>query len=360
MTGTAETRRGHVLRAIVTDYISSQEPVGSKALVERHGLGVSPATIRNDMAALEAEGYITQEHASSGRVPKQKGYRRFVDGMSGIKPMSAPERRAVLEFLSGGVDMEDVLRRSVQLLAQLTRQVAVVQLPDLRAGRVKHCEVVQLAPARLLLVLITDTGRVDQRNVDLTEPMPEADTPRLRDIINTALVGRTLDDASANVSALAAGEVAGLPADLRGPALACATVLVETMLERSSDRLILAGTPNLLNVNELQPVIEALEEQVVMLKLLSSVRDLGARAGGVAGGVAGEPGGPGPGVQVSIGGGNEDEELRAASVLATGYGSGGEVLGGLGVVGPTYIDYSGSMSSLSVVAHYVSRILSGR
>ena len=94
-----EERRLDVLRAIVEDYVATEEPVGSKALVERHGLGVSPATVRNDMAALEDEGYITQPHTSAGRVPTDKGYRLFVDRLTTVKPMSAPEKRAISTFL---------------------------------------------------------------------------------------------------------------------------------------------------------------------------------------------------------------------------------------------------------------------
>ena len=157
MSSSTEQRRNEVLRAIVSDFIALHEPVGSKMLVDRHKLGVSSATIRNDMAVLEAEGYITQQHASSGRIPTAKGYRAFVDGLHQVKPLSSPERRAILNFLENGVDLEDVLRRGVQLLSQLTRQVAIVQMPDLRRGRVKHCEVVQLGTHRVLLVLITDT-----------------------------------------------------------------------------------------------------------------------------------------------------------------------------------------------------------
>src|SRR3954470_19903981 len=126
-----EERRLAVLRAIVEDYVLTQEPVGSKSLADRHQLGVSPATVRNDMAALEDEGYITQPHTSAGRVPTDKGYRLFVDRLSTVKPLSSAERRAIQSFLEGAVDLDDVVRRSVRLLAQLTRQVAVVQYPSL-------------------------------------------------------------------------------------------------------------------------------------------------------------------------------------------------------------------------------------
>ncbi len=198
-----EERRFEVLRAIVADYVSTQEPIGSKALVERHNLGVSSATIRNDMAALEAEGYITQPHTSSGRVPTDKGYRQFVDRIADVKPLSAAERRAILEFLESGVDLDDVLRRGVRLLAQLTRQVAVVQYPTLSASSVRHLEVVALTPARLLMVLITDSGRVDQRIVELGDVIDDEDLSRLRALLGGALEGKRLAAASIAVSELA-------------------------------------------------------------------------------------------------------------------------------------------------------------
>ena len=161
-----EERRLAVLRAIVQDYVHTEEPVGSKALVERHGLGVSPATVRNDMAVLEEEGYIAQPHTSAGRVPTDKGYRLFVDRLTTVKPMSAAEKRAIATILDGAVDLDDVVQRSVRLLAQLTRQVAIVQYPTLSRSTVRHIELVGLTPTRLLVVLILSTGRVEQRLVD--------------------------------------------------------------------------------------------------------------------------------------------------------------------------------------------------
>ena len=163
-----EERRLAVLRAIVEDYVATEEPVGSKALVERHGLGVSPATVRNDMAALEEEGYITQPHTSAGRVPTDKGYRLFVDRLTTVKPMSAAEKRAIATFLDGAVDLDDVVHRSVRLLAQLTRQVAVVQYPTLSPlARCATSSWSRSAPAGCSSVLILSTGRVEQRLVEL-------------------------------------------------------------------------------------------------------------------------------------------------------------------------------------------------
>src|ERR1700759_2914511 len=126
-----EERRLAVLRAIVQDYVATREPVGSRALVDRHHLGVSPATIRNDMAALEEEGLIAQPHTSAGRIPTDKGYRLVVDRVGTIKALSAPEKKAIQTLRDGAVDLDDVVDRTVRLLAHLTHQVAVVQYPSL-------------------------------------------------------------------------------------------------------------------------------------------------------------------------------------------------------------------------------------
>ncbi len=337
----ADERRFAVLRAIVADYVSTQEPVGSKMIVDRHGLGVSSATVRNDMAILEEEGLIAQPHTSAGRIPTDKGYRFFVDRLAQVKPLSAAERRAVQAFLEGAIDLDDVMRRSVRLLAQLTRQVAVVQYPTLTRSTVRHCEVVALTPARLMLVLITDSGRVDQRVVDLGDVLSDDDVAVLRSMIGAALNGRPLAAASAAVAELP--EVA--PAELREVVVTVSTVLIETLVEHPEERMLLGGTANLTRnaadfPGTLRQVLEALEEQVVVLKLLAAAQDPGT-------------------VTVRIGGENEAEEMRDTSVLSIGYGT-GTVLGGMGVVGPTRMDYPGSIAAVRAVARYVGEILAGR
>src|SRR6195952_3794436 len=335
----ADERRFAVLRAIVADYVSTQEPVGSKAIVDRHGLGVSSATVRNDMGVLEEDGYIAQPHTSAGRIPTDKGYRRFVDKLSQVKPMSAAEKKAIQSFLGGAMDLDDVLRRSVRLLAQLTRQVAVVQYPTLTRSTVRHLEVIALTPARLMVVLITDSGRVDQRMVDLGEVLSEESVSRIRSMLNTAMVGRRLLDASA----LGAEVPDAAPSELRGPVTTLAMVLIDALVEHPEERLMLGGTGNLTrNVADfpgsLRQVLEALEEQVVVLKLLASAHTPGT-------------------VQVSIGEENESEDLRSTSVVSIGYGPGEMLLGGMGVVGPTRMDYPGAIASVHAVARYVGEIL---
>jgi heat-inducible transcriptional repressor len=338
----AEDRRFDVLRAIVADYVSNQEPVGSKAIVDRHNLGVSSATVRNDMASLEEEGYITQPHTSAGRIPTDKGYRFFVDRLSEVKPLSQAERRAIRQFLEGAIDLEDVMRRSVRLLAQLTRQVAVVQYPMLTNSTVRHIEVVPLTSARLMLVLITGSGRVDQRTVDLGDVITEDSIARMRTVLNSTVSGQRLSDAATTVAELPDKA----PPELRDSMLRVATVLIESLVEHPEERLVLGGTANLTrNVADfpgsLRQVLEALEEQVVVLKLLAAVRGPGA-------------------LSVRIGEENEDEQMRSTSVVSIGYGTHDTLLGGMGVVGPTRMDYPTTIAAVRAVANYVGQILSGR
>lgn len=333
-----DDRKLDVLRAIVEDYVATEEPVGSKALVERHGLGVSPATVRNDMAVLEEEGYIHQPHTSAGRVPTDKGYRLFVDKLATLKPMSAAERRAIATLLDGAVDLDDVVQRSVRLLSQLTRQVAIVQYPSLSRSTVRHVELVALTPTRVMVIVILSTGRVEQRLVELDAPVVDTDLGELRVAVNAASAGVRIADAAA--------ALAELPASLRPEVADTARpvvgVLVEAMSDhRSDERVAVSGTANLARYGDfdtaVRPLLEALEEHVVLLKLLG---ESGADA-----------------VTVRIGHEGPYSELAATSVVATGYGPLDAHLGSLGVVGPTRMDYPGSMAAVRAVARYVSRIL---
>ncbi|CAB4819140.1 Heat-inducible transcription repressor HrcA [Candidatus Nanopelagicaceae bacterium] len=233
-------RRLEILRAIVDEYVETQEPVGSKAIADKRALGISPATIRNEMAVLEEEGFITQPHTSAGRIPTDRGYRLFVDKLSTVKPLSTAERRAIETFLEGAHDLDEVVKRSAKLLADITKQVAVVKYPK-----------------------IGDSG------------------------------GREMMAISGTANLARAGE------DL-GPTLS--------------------------------PILEALEEQVVLLRLLSDAH---------------------PTVHVTIGSEQQDMNLQTTSLVSVGYGSDAS----LGILGPTRMDYAGSMAAVSAVARYVGRFI---
>ena len=236
------SRRLEILRAIVDEYVATQEPVGSKSIADHHGLGISPATIRNEMAILEDEGLITQPHTSAGRIPTDLGYRVFVDKLATVKPLSTAERRAIETFLDSSNDLEELLKRSAKLLADITKQVAVVTYPILGESREK--------------LAISGTAHLARSGEDL---------------------GFTLS-----------------------------------------------------------PILEALEEQVVLLRLLNEVH---------------------PTVHVRIGSEQSETNLQSTSLVTVGYGADSAQLGAIGVLGPTRMDYAGSMAAVDAVARYVGRFI---
>lgn len=336
----SEERRLAVLRAIVEDYVRTREPVGSKALVERHSLGVSPATIRNDMASLEEEGYIAQPHTSAGRVPTDKGYRLFVNKLSSVKPLSPAEKRAIQALLEGALDLDDIVDRTVRLLASLTRQVAVVQYPSLSRSTVRHVELVPLGHGRLLVILITNTGRVEQRVVDVGFDVSDGVLGDLRARLNAAAVNRRLTE----VSRLVAGIPETVAPEDRTLVRTVIDALEDTLDIEREERIVMAGTANLARsgmdfARSIGPVLEAIEEQVVLLKLLTEMAEDASGVGVLIGHETGEVG------------------LAEASVVASGYESRGEIVARLGVLGPTRMDYPTTMAAVRAVARYVSRIL---
>lgn len=334
----SDERRLDVLRAIVEDYVATQEPVGSRALVERHHLGFSPATIRNDMAALEEEGYITQPHTSAGRVPTDKGYRIFVDQLATVKALSAPERRAIETFLTGAVDVDDVVQRSVRVLAQLTNQVAIVQYPSLTRSTVRHIEVVPLESSRMLIVVITSSGRVEQRIVELVETPSEQLLADLRSRFAAATVGQRLPEASLRLAEL----IASFEPNDRPLVTSIVTTLSHIFSdERSDERIVVGGTANLARFGSdfdtaIRPVLEALEEQVVLLHLLGEATS---------------------GLRVRIGSETGTHSLAGTAVVSSAYGHDDNVLATLGTLGPTRMDYPGTMAAVGAVARYVGRLL---
>lgn len=282
--------------------------------------------------------------SASSTAATEKGYREFVDRLEDVKPLSSAERRAIQSFLESGVDLDDVLRRAVRLLAQLTRQVAVVQYPTLSTSTVRHLEVIALTPARLLMMVITDSGRVDQRIVELGDVIDDHQLAQLREILGQALEGKKLSAASVAVADLASqlGGAGGL-GDAVGRA---ATVLLESLVEHTEERLLLGGTANLTRNaadfgGSLRSILEALEEQVVVLRLLAAQQEAGK-------------------VTVRIGHETASEQMVGTSMVSTAYGTAHTVYGGMGVVGPTRMDYPGTIASVAAVALYIGDVLGAR
>ncbi|WP_243074911.1 heat-inducible transcriptional repressor HrcA [Microbacterium sp. SS28] len=336
------TDRGlQVLRAIVQDYVDTHEPVGSKSIVERHSFGVSAATIRNDMALLEDEELIAAPHTSSGRVPTDKGYRVFVDHLAELRPLTPAQRHAITSFLDGPDDLDDLLVRTVRGLTQLTGQVAIVQYPSFARASVSHVELVPLEGGRLIVILVTDTGRVSQRLVSARIELDEASMTHARRVVADLIVGRAVREGAQRIDEY-------LAAAPDAPGIAAATVAIvrivaEELEEFRQDRLVMAGAANLARRESdfrgsIYPLLEAIEEQVTLLRLMSEM-------------VADEHG-----LATSIGRENEAFGLAEASVVASDYDATGS-RARVGLLGPTRMDYPSNLAAVRAVARYLSRML---
>ncbi len=333
-----------VLHAIVSDFVASNEPVGSKAIVERHRFGVSAATIRNDMAMLEDEELIVAPHTSSGRIPTDKGYRLYVDTLSKLRPLSAAQRSAIERFLGEASDLDDALGRTVRLLAQLTNQVAVVQYPSLRRTQVRHIDLVAVGENRVLCVIILGTGVVEQQVASLpAAQVTDTWVHGLRDRLAGAIVGQDLESAVTAAHQLLetldewaqAGE-----AELVRRVL---DVVLSQLQANRSERITISGTANLSRPGEftgnLSAVLEAIEEQVTLLRLFGELAH------------DDRP------VAASIGRENEPYGLEGASVIASSYEVDGDTRSTLGVLGSTRMDYASNIATVRAVARYLSRLL---
>lgn len=370
-----QSRRMLVLRAVVEDYIRSQEPVGSTTLTRDHDLGVSSATIRNDMAALEDEGYLIQPHTSAGRIPTEKGYRYFVDRLATVVPLSEAQRRGINSFLSGSVNLQDTLQRAARLLAQITGQVAVVAAPSLSKSTLRHIEIVPVSINTLLAVVITDTGRVAQHILNVAELPDSATLTHLTNEINNQCAGASLTR-TADYARQMGTRKEHHPINALVEALARA---FDGMADdERAGELYMAGTSRLAHqrtVADLAPLFDALEEQVVLMKLMSSLSET-TQSDGVGVAIGSETHTPGllHASVVTSGYGhtsasNTDDAGSGSNVSGQSSGSGtdqdsdkdmppaGEPVAFVGSIGPTHMDYAATMAAVRAVARYLTDFL---
>jgi heat-inducible transcriptional repressor len=339
---TLSDRRAMILRAIVTHYVRTGEPVGSKALVESHHLGVSPATVRNEMAALEEAGYISQPHTSAGRVPTDSGYRYFVDSTASNTHLSPGEKRKIEHFFGEPrFELEDALRQTASLLSNLTSHAAVVFAPALDRSVVRHVELVELSGGRAMIVVVTDTGRVENHVIAIPASPADTQLDQTAEMLNRLVVGVPLEKAPATI----ASNLGRFALELRDVAAAVAAALGQRLSEREAQRFFLEGTSNIVDeqkfsdLETVRQIIGALEHRRLLLAVLADALSVGS-------------------VSVRIGSENEATEMRSCTVVTAAYG-GDSPIGSLGIVGPTRMDYRRTIAAVHEVSANLGRMLSG-
>jgi heat-inducible transcriptional repressor len=334
-------RRRSVLAALVQEYVRCAQPVASRQLVERYDLRVSPATVRNELSVLEENGLVYQPHVSAGRVPTDSGYRAFVDSMleTGRTAGLTPEDTEAVhgQFIALEHELAEAMRETSTLLSRLTSYVAVVIAPALRRARIRRINLVWIADVRAVVVVVTDSGRVANRNVELPEAVTVEQLAGVERLLNSALEGKFGEDVrSARASVEAASDVS-----LRVAAVLIDEVL-DCLVETDGDRVVTGGMPALLAQPEFAdprlvgPLLQLLEDGLATLQILTQVMSTGD-------------------VAVRIGAENP-AGLDRLSVVTAHYDAGGTG-GVVGVIGPTRMDYPRAVSAVRAAADGLTEAL---
>lgn len=312
-----------MLAALIEEYVARALPVGSRTLTERYRLGVSPATVRNELSALEDGGYVAQPHTSAGRIPTDVGYRAFVDDLlrSGIVQEEARYAGVVDELRHNANELDQLLEQTSAALTRLTDCLSIVLAPSVHTLSIKQISLISLTPYRALLVLVTENGQVFNRQIDFDAEVDVADLAAVQNFLNEALVGASLQDIEHGLG-LAQAEA------LRNPLLRLVLEEVLSCLHESEQlrthRLgvsALLAKPEFSHAEQLLPVMRVLEDDTVLLHILDDA------AQGES-----DP-------MVRIGRENGADGLAGVSVVASRYGR-GSAAGVVAVIGPTRMDYS--------------------
>lgn len=333
-----DERRAVVLRAVVEEYIESAEPVGSQRVARTRQLGVSSATVRNDMAALEREGFLTQPHTSAGRIPTDRGYRYFVDRLARVETLRAPYAARVSDFFTRAQSaLEDMLHETSRLLAGITDQAALVVGPQIAAASVMSVQLVPLRPDVVLAVAVLSNGAVEKVTLHLDRDQDEEVVHRAGEAVAEAATGRPLDEmgdpkrtGSRGVDELSAetlsrlGDLAGVDAG-------------EPVFVGGASN-IAAEAGDFSAAETVSRLLGLLEQQFLVVTLARNLLEQG--------------------VSVRIGSENERVELKECSVILAPVTVGDDLAGSVGVLGPTRMDYARAMAAVTTVSNSLARHLS--
>ena len=323
-----DERKQRVLKAVIDDYIESAEPVGSRTLARKYDLGVSPATIRNEMADLEMLGYLEHLHTSSGRVPSSKGYRFYVDGLIPPKPVSDEEKVLIDRWYKGRVKrIEEVFQETARIISQVTKNVSLVLAPQMTQAQFRCLQFLPLDDRRVITVLMTDAGFIENKILDMPDGAEFADFQRMAGVINKNLAGHTLHTIEHH-------SMAEIKDEIQDEQLyAAALGIIHRALDSSKrERLYLGGTTQMLAQPEFHDV-EKVKDTLLMLEEEELMKDiLHAHMG--------------DGLGVIIGQENEDSHFKDSSLITATYHLDGELLGTIAVLGPTRMEYAKAMSLL--------------
>ena len=334
-----DERKQRILQAIIDDYISSAEPVGSRTLARKHDLGVSPATIRNEMADLEMLGYLEHIHTSSGRIPSSKGYRFYVDGLIPPKPVSDEEKALIDRWYKARVKrIDEVFRETARLISQVTKNVSMVLAPQISSAAFRCLQFLPLDDHRAIAVIMTDAGFVENKIVEMPSGAEFEDFQRMAGVINRCLAGRTLRSIEGPAMKQIRDEIQD--ESLYESAL---EVIRRALDSEKKERLYLGGATHMMEQPEFHDV-DRIKDILLMLEEEELIKDiLHAHMG--------------DGLEVTIGQENENSRIKDCSIITATYHLDGELLGTIAVLGPTRMEYGKAMSLLEYMNTNLANVI---
>ncbi len=339
---TLDERKQKVLLAIIKDYISTAEPVGSRTISKKYELGVSPATIRNEMSDLEELGYIEQPHTSAGRIPSDLGYRYYVDCLMKKKVLSNEEAESVIKGVrSKARDVGTVLQQTNKIISNITNYTSMVTGPQFRKSNLRHCQLVPLDNGKVLVVVVTDNGLIQNRLMDVPQTITDLDLQKISQVVNAKLQGLTLED----IKLTLIKEIYFELSKHKNIFDAAMDLIQETLNLNQQDKIYLSGTLNILNqpefrdIGRVKTLLSLLEQDKVLKEILSDKVNLEN------------------GINVTIGGENKLEGLKDCSTVTATYQIDGKIVGSVGIIGPTRMDYEKAVSIMDFMTQYLSQMM---
>lgn len=339
---TLDERKQKVLLAIIKDFISTAEPVGSRTIAKKYELGVSPATIRNEMADLEELGYIEQPHTSAGRIPSDRGYRYYVDCLMNKQKISQHEAQSILQSVRSKVpDVASVLKQTNNILSNMTSYTSMVTGPQFKKSNLRHCQLVPLDNSKALVVVVTDNGLVQNRLMDVPESITDVDLQKITQVVNAKLQGLTLEHVKLTLIKEIYFELSKHTHILDS----AMDLIQETLNLEHQDKVYLSGTLNILNqpefrdIGKVKTLLSLLEQDKVLKDILNDKIH------------------PEDGINVTIGGENKLEGLKDCSTVTATYQIDGKIVGSVGVIGPTRMDYEKAVSIVEFMTEYLSKMM---
>ncbi|NLI88863.1 MAG: heat-inducible transcription repressor HrcA [Epulopiscium sp.] len=334
-------RKIKILEAIIHDYIKTGEPVGSRTISKKYDLGVSSATIRNEMADLEEMGYIAQPHTSAGRIPSDLGYRLYVDKLMQYPKITQDYATIIGKMLQRNIGkIDDLMQETANLLALMTNYTTLVTAPSIRRTKLKHLQLIPIEGNTVALVTVTDANIVRHNVIRMPMEIPSEMFPKLSEILNHHLQGQTLNDIDMEL----VDKLKASLSEYEDIVAIIMEVLLETMEEDTTPDIFTSGVMNMLSfpefkdVGKAKTIYETLEEKVLLAKLLEDTTSNG--------------------VQITIGKEHGIEQIKDCSIITSNYKIGEYTVGAIGLIGPTRMNYGQAVSVVQYLSNHMNMLLS--